>query len=68
MAGPRELEDQAAKEMCKRVDVPWQLGLIILAMVRVSYGSPANMVVFATALKYASDNRHLLKRSIRTYY
>lgn len=57
--------------MCRRVDLPWELGRVILIMARTSLGVTADggtdMTAVARAIKYASDNRQHLKRPVHTY-
>jgi hypothetical protein len=59
------------KEMCHRVDLPWDLGRKILSLARVTLGVTADgstdMVAVARAIKYASDNRDHLKQPVRSY-
>lgn len=60
-----------AEEMCRRVDIPWELGRAILIMGRHRLGVTADgstdMVGVSRAIKYASDNREHLKRPVRSY-
>lgn len=62
---PSARETKMVEIMCKRVRFSYITGLTILKMERFAAkreNRRVNMVQVACAIKYASDNRHLLKR------
>lgn len=67
----RRHEAGMVEDMCERVGIPYALGRVILSMARTTLGVTADggtdMVAVARAIKYTSDNRHLLKRPTRSY-
>ncbi|WNT45466.1 hypothetical protein SEA_ARGAN_82 [Arthrobacter phage Argan] len=55
---------EMVEEMCKRKGLRYAIGLLIYQMARNSaaeVGQQVDMVLVACAIKYAGDNKHLLK-------
>lgn len=51
-------------EMARRAGIPHATGRVILSMARICLrkaGKSMNMILVAEAIKYAGDNKHLLK-------